>query len=236
MNERITEAVEFMARIGEAIIIGLCNSKGGPGKSTIALNLAIMVYDLGKSVGFIDAEEYAPQAEVLTKYEPGIQVRAATTTIAIDDALHELKQNCEVVVLDSPGKTGGEEVATICTLADLVIVPIKTSRKDLRQTKPVLRMIKNCQDRQQGKPEVVIVLNETHKRSVAARAYRDQLSAVGLEIAQSEIRLNGYHKQNDFVTRNPKLPDGPRAAEDMKSLFDEVIVPRLSAGKVAVNG
>ena len=219
-----------------AYVIGFCNSKGGPGKTTLALNATVELFDQGRRVAFIDAEEYGPNAEALNGYDDRIATRSETTTLGIDDALEELKQHHDIIILDSPGKTSGDEVATICALADLVIVPMKTSRKDIRQTKPVLRMIKHCQLRQSGNPDMVIVFNETREKSIAARAYRKQFTEAGFHVADAEIRAYDYHRDNDFVTRNPDAKqNGDKCAQDIFNLVYEVIQPRLRVQQVAAN-
>ena len=221
-----------------ALVIGFCNSKGGPGKTTLALNSTIELHDQGRRVAFVDAEEGGITAETLARFEPTIQTRAETTTFGIDDAIEDLKSNHEIIFLDSPGKTSGDEVATICALADLVIVPMKTSRKDVRQTQPVLRMIRHCQQRQGGSPELVIVFNETRENSVSARAYRKQFIDKGYNVASAEIRLYDYHKMCEFVTREPNK-DRPRnshkCAQDIFNFVYEVIQPRLPTPLKAAN-
>lgn len=224
--------------LDHALVIGFCNSKGGPGKSTLALNSTVELFDQGRSVAYIDAEQFAPNAKALNKYDDRISTRAETTMFGIDDAIEELSTSHEVILLDAPGHPTGQEITTICALSDLLIVPMKTSRKDIRQTKPTLQMVERSIRKQHGKPEMVIVFNEVHENSVAARKYREQLTGRGYHVANAEIRLYGYHRDCEFVTREPdkdRVKNSHKCAQDIFNFVYEVIQPRLRPVKVAAN-
>jgi ATP-binding protein involved in chromosome partitioning len=49
-----------VAPAGTPQLIGVCSGKGGVGKSTVSLNLALALNDLGRRVGVIDADFYGP--------------------------------------------------------------------------------------------------------------------------------------------------------------------------------
>lgn len=225
-------------------VIGFCNGKGGPGKTTLALNSAVELYDQGRRVAFIDGEEGGINADALKRFEPRIEVRKATTAFAIDDAIQELALGHDIVLFDAPGQTSGEEVATICSVADLVVVPIKCSRKDVRGSQAVLRMIRRSQQRQSGKPESVIVLNEVPplpagRKSKSAENYRRQLTEHGFRVAASEIRFYEWHRLCEFVTRDPQanlLKKSDRCAMDVSAFVYEVMVKRLGIEGRVANG
>ena len=51
---------------GVAAVIAVASGKGGVGKSTTALNLALGLRDLGLRVGLLDADIYGPSVPRLT--------------------------------------------------------------------------------------------------------------------------------------------------------------------------
>lgn len=88
------------------MILGLCNSKGGVGKSTLGRNILVYLNDQGMKSALIDAEEHAPTATLLRKFDSNLVCRSATTLDAIDDAVSELSSDGYHVILDAPGKKG----------------------------------------------------------------------------------------------------------------------------------
>lgn len=183
----------------QAYVIGFCNGKGGPGKTTLALNTAVVLFDRGRKVAFIDGEEGGINADALNRFDSRIQSRKACKAFDIDDAIEQLSRNHDIILFDAPGQTTGEEVATICSIADLVIVPIKCSKKDVRGSNSVLRMIQRARQRQHGIPESVIVLNEVPplpvgRKSKSAESFRKQFVDAGYQVATSQIRFYEWHR------------------------------------------
>ncbi|TWT37171.1 MinD/ParA/CobQ/CobA-like protein [Posidoniimonas corsicana] len=237
MNEKVKN------ESGRPFVIGFCNGKGGPGKTTLALNSAVELFDQGRSVAFIDGEEGGINAGALNRFEPRIEIRRAKTAFEIDDAIQELALEHDIILFDAPGQTSGEEVATICTVADLVVVPIKLSLKDVRGSNSVLRMIRRLQLRQNGQPESVIVFNEVRplgqgRRSRSAVNYRRQLVEAGYQVAEAELRYYEWHRMCEFVTRNPnanRVKSSDKCAMDIAAFVYEVIVQRLTQPGKAAN-
>ena len=72
----MNQAVNKKLRIPETLrkvknIVGVFSAKGGVGKSTVALQLAISLKNKGYKVGLVDADIYGPSQAVLLNSEPG---------------------------------------------------------------------------------------------------------------------------------------------------------------------
>jgi ATP-binding protein involved in chromosome partitioning len=69
---------------GVASIIAVASGKGGVGKSTTAVNLALGLRDLGLKIGVLDADIYGPSTPKLLGIKGRPQSRGGTTLIPMD--------------------------------------------------------------------------------------------------------------------------------------------------------
>ena len=212
-------------------IIAFANTKGGVGKSMLATNCAVELFDRGYRVSFMDGEEGSPTGMALKQIEPKLDVWSSANLEDIDSQIEMRRNKFDVIVVDTPGKTG-DAVTSICLLSDLVIIPLQTSKRDLRQAEPVVRRILTVQKATAGKPNAALVLNFTRRRDVSARIYRRALEPLGLPVAATEIRRLDSYKDSDTVMRDASLSQDS-GADDIRKLVGELIAPVVSKQRAA---
>ncbi|MCA9214081.1 MAG: ParA family protein [Planctomycetales bacterium] len=202
------------------MIIGFANPKGGVGKSTLAINTAIELFDLGNRVAFIDAESGGPNAEIIKRIEPKVGSFVETRLEQIDSRVQKERVTNDYIVIDTPGKLG-DEITALCLIADLIIISMKTSEKDLRQAKPFIQTIKAFQAKTKGSPQAMLVFTFTRKNDVTARSFRKQMQPLGMPIAKTEIRCLDCLRDNHCVMRGID-EDDRGAAQDIRNLLSEI--------------
>ena len=202
-------------------ILGLLNIKGGVGKSTLAANLAVGIHDLGISVALVDCDPQRDAIEPVQRVEPAIEVANPITQSSIAETIKTLKTLHQIVVVDTPGKSG-EAVKALCRVADIVLVPLQPSKRDLRGTGQTLKYIRVAQKNRNGKPRAIVLFNFTRKRDIAARLFRKQLQPLGVLIANTQLRRLDATRDAQIVLRSRDRTDRAAAAE-WKRLLHEIL-------------
>jgi chromosome partitioning protein len=210
------------------VLIAFANSKGGVGKSTLAVHLAVWLHDRGKRVALLDTDKQRSSSAWAAEAEPKLTIRTASTHEEVALSVHELSETHEFIVADAPG--GLEELSrTVLILADLAFFPVLPSILDLRSVAEATKLLKFAQSINGGRPEGRLILNRLRKRDRISRELAETAPALGLTVAHTTIRdLQAYRnaaQQGTVVTRM-----GARerdAAAEITQLFVELMTDKL---------
>lgn len=203
-------------------IITIAQQKGGSGKTTVAVNLAVCLRGRGHSVGLLDTD---PQGSLgrwfLERLERlGEDEALEFTTSSAWGASYEsdkLKKRFDYVIIDTPPKIDSD-LRPALRVADLVLVPVATSHVDLWATEGVLDLARR------EKCDTLIVLNRTRPGTRLAGEVAEKAEELGAEVAAAQIA--------NRVTYAETLGQGlgasdsgrnPVARSEIDALTDEVL-------------
>ena len=166
-------------------IVTVAQQKGGCGKTTLAVQLAVTLAADGRRVALIDID---PQKSSSAWYavrdgKLGGENTIALTSIAgwkLDSALNRQTREADVVIIDSPPHAETEAKAAI-RAADLVLVPLQPSPMDLWAIDPTL----NLADAHGTAP--LIVLNRVPPRGKLADTMRAGLAERNLPVSAAQL-------------------------------------------------
>ena len=136
-------------------VITIAQQKGGSGKTTLAVNLAVAWSRAGRSVALLDTD---PQGSLgrwfMTRREGGRDDLEFSTASAwgVSYECEKLKKIHDVVIVDTPPKVDAD-LRPALRESDLVIVPVSASQVDVWATESVLDLA-----RRERRP-VLLVLN-----------------------------------------------------------------------------
>lgn len=218
------------------MLIVLANTKGGVGKSTLAVHLAVWLHDRGFKTALIDADRQKSSSVWVAEAEPAITV---ATTDSPDGCLAEaqgLARSHDFVVGDGPG--GLDDLSrTLLLLADLALLPISPSVLDLRSVQQATAILRYAQGINGGKPEGRLVLNKMRTRDTISKELRNAAPTLGVQCANHVVRdLQAYRdaaQQGTVVTRLGRK--AAQASNDISALFHELTDSRMAQKPISAN-
>ena len=194
----------------------ITSQKGGVGKTTHAGHIGVCLVSWGFSVVLVDTDPHAGLTEWWNDREAEQPQLLSVSFDALAASLELLKNaGVDFVIIDTPGQAT-QGIEQLVKLADLVIIPSKASRHDLRATRKTVDLVEGA-----GK-QMVFVLNEVRPRT------RIEGEAI-LAIAQYGKLAPIVHYRQDIITGmidgrtiQEIAPSSPGASE-IKSLSEYLI-------------
>ncbi|WP_422929708.1 AAA family ATPase [Singulisphaera sp. PoT] len=170
------------------MIIAIANSKGGVGKSTLAVHLAAWLHKQGHRVTLADCDTQHSSSEWVSESAPGVKAVRLGNPDHILNELPSLKQEADYVVADGPG-SNTETSRALLLRADLAIVPCKASMLEVRALAKATEVLRQAQDIRQGRPEAVIVLSMVGKNYRLTKDMKEAAAMLSLPLAETPLIL-----------------------------------------------
>jgi chromosome partitioning protein len=202
-------------------VIAIIGQKGGTGKTTTAIGLAVAAATAGHSAVLIDLD---PQANAANWKDR----RTADNPAVVSAQPSRLKQTVQTarshgaqfVVIDTPGKSDSAAIEA-ARLADLVLVPVASHIFHL-ETLPGLRDLL----RLAGDRPAFVVLNAVHPQATKQAEEAKALIAGAFSFPVCPVHLCRRDiyadTQTTGVTPLEHQPDG-KAATELKALYEFTI-------------
>lgn len=205
---------------GRAITVA--QQKGGSGKTTLAVNLAVALLGRGHTVAVLDTD---PQGSMGRWFmarralldDPGIEFATASAW-GVGYECEKLKKQHDFVIIDTPPKIDSDLRPALRESA-LVLVPVATSHVDLWATESVLELTQRV-----GCP-VLLVLNRASSRARLTGEVSLALDELDAPRAQTVLASRVMYAEVlgeglGVTERGAKCP----AAIEVQALVDEIAV------------
>ena len=206
------------------MIIVIANSKGGVGKSTIAVHLAAWLHEQGHSVTLADCDTQHSSSEWALEAIPDVNTVRLADPDEILDRLPILAQQADFVIADGPG-SNTETSRALLLRADLAIVPCKASMLEVRALAQATNVLRQAQDIRGGHPKAWIVLSMVGKTYRLTQDMKDAAAALELPLASSALTLKQIYADapgQGAVVWNLGSR-GKEAAAEVEAVFREVL-------------
>jgi chromosome partitioning protein len=214
--------------------IALISRKGGTGKSTLAIGLAIAAMERGHKVCLVEAD---PLGTISSWRARRAQCEPAVETVHDGYALvHRVRalvqRGTTLTIVDTAGGWSDASRAAI-SIADLCLIPVRPSPPDIEAAAPALAAIRLA-----GKP-FALVLNQTpvrsHRLNDAAAALGETATALNVMGVLALPYIVHRNDQQDALGAGLSITeyahDG-RSAGEIRALW-QWLWARLTAGAEA---
>ena len=197
--------------------IAIISQKGGAGKTTLALHLAVAAELAGKQTAVIDLD---PQASASSwgdsreKETPAIVSAQASRLPKVLSAAREA--NAQFVIIDTAPHSESTSLAA-ARAADLVLIPCRPAILDLRAISNTVDLVKLAQ------AEAVIVLNTVPPRGSLAEEATEAVGVYEMLVCPIHIgqRAAFMHSLTSGQTAQEYEPKG-KAAHEIQQFYKYV--------------
>lgn len=159
-------------------VIAVISQKGGAGKTTLALSLAVAAQQAGQSVLVIDLDQQVTAARWGDRRGDDGPVVTSAQAARLPQILKAAEQQgADLIVIDTPPRVE-QALLVAAKSADLVLIPCQPAINDLETIPATMELVRVA-----GNPPVVVVLNGVPARGVRREQAEHVVRDMGLIIA-----------------------------------------------------
>ena len=210
-------------------IITLAQQKGGSGKTTLAVNLAVALREAGYSVALVDTDPQGSMGRWFIERMERLGEDEAMdfSTSSAWGASYEsekLKKRFDFVILDTPPKIDSD-LRPALRVADLVIVPVASSHVDLWATEGVLDLAAR------EKAQVLIVLNRARAGTRLGADVAAGAESLGAQV--SDVQVANRVAYAETLGQGLGVLDRVRSgtARDEMSALRDAVLEAMACGR-----
>lgn len=146
------------------MFIAVVNQKGGVGKTTLAVHLALWLKERGRSVALIDTDEQQSAGRWIREADSGVTVIQEHDADALIERTPGLVATHDCVVADGPANLA-ECTRAVLLVTDVAVVPCGPTVPELESTAATIRMLRNANSVRGGDvPRPILVLTRMRPR------------------------------------------------------------------------
>ena len=205
-------------------VITICQQKGGTGKTTLAVHLALAFAKLHNlKIAIIDTD---PQGSLgkwfVVRSEKKVSNENLTfKTASLWGAQYEskaLKKDHDIVIIDTPPKIESDARPSI-EAADLVLIPMTPSHVDFWATEAIIDIAKKAEKK------IFIQINRANERSKLVKKTHEYINTINVKstntlIGHRQIYASSMGEGKTAVEKQRKS----NAVEEIKKLSEQILL------------
>lgn len=197
-------------------VITLAAQKGGAGKTTLAVHLAVQAHKAGERVVLVDTDPQGSAIAWARARGQDAPVIVAATSSQLNDVMTAARNDgMTLVILDTPPHAA-PGAAAASTLADLVLVPVRPSAFDLAASGASAEIARTAK-------RAAFVLSACPSRAPEIMEARKALELQGLPVLDTEIgERRSYARAVASGRAVAEFEPAGRAAHEISQLWREI--------------
>jgi chromosome partitioning protein len=212
-----------------AKIIAVCNQKGGPGKTTLTMQLAGTLARRGYKVLVVDADpqgsatRWAASAEDDAPY-PASVVGLSAAGAKVHREVKKFVDDYQFIVIDCPPAADSPVPQSALLISDLALVPIIPSPLDMWAAVGIRKVIETVSE---INPELKarLVLNQCQVNTNLNKEALEILPEFGIELLSAHLAQRQVYRQSAVFGQTVHYLGGKAAAatEELEALTREIL-------------
>ena len=205
-------------------VITIAQQKGGTGKTTLAVHLALAFIKYhNHKVAIIDTDPQGSLGKwfVIRSEKNGLDKNLTFKTASLWGAQYEskmLKQDHDILIIDTPPKIESDARPAI-EAADLVLIPVAPSHVDFWATEAIIEIAKKA------KRKVLIQINRANHRSKLISKTHEYIKSINVKstdtlIGHRQIFVASMGEGKTVVEKQRKS----KAVEEIKSISNQILL------------
>ena len=197
-------------------VITLAAQKGGAGKTTLAVHLAVQAHNAGERVVLVDTDpQGSATAWARARGEDAPVIVAANSSQLNDVMAASRHDGMTLVIIDTPPHAA-PGAAAASTLADLVLVPVRPSAFDLAASGASAEIARTAK-------RAAFVLSACPSRAPEIMEARKALELQGLPVMDTEIgERRSYARAVASGRAVAEFEPAGRAAHEISQMWREI--------------
>ena len=205
------------------MLIALANPKGGVGKTTIAVQLALLAHERGRSVAFVDCDAQRTSSRWIKGLGDPFSLHRMTNVEELSRRMDSILDASEFVVADGPAGYSPITKALI-VVSDLCLLPCGPSLAELETIPEVIALVREVQSNRSDRgPKACVVPNRVPAGARLSRDMPEALESLGLPHVDGLPQRMAHQEaltQRSAVWRLGR--SGEEAAKEFFHLYEQI--------------